>query len=559
MQSRTFMSAQHGLACRWACLGALAVACSTPRGDLASGDAAAARPGSGGANSVGSAGGSAAGGTGGTPGRPGTGGSPSMNPANPPNASDAGGPEASGGPTSAKQLWLHVAVAGGGRGRVSGSGGHTFECTDVCKYQLPEGTSITVSARPEGPSVLTGWIGGCAGQTEDCTVRLQGETYLTANFELRGSPIWETPIRSHCAVYGVEPVGTTAFVAGMFNGTIDFGGPSLTSAGMDDAFLIGLSDEGGSVRWQKSFGGVGHEAFYGLVPAAAGGVVAGGSFGETTVFGPGVVVPKSPAGAALVRFESMGTDGVAVQAVPAPLALALARSGPRTVVFGGGIQQHEPSGAAVPGTFISAPDSVNAAVVMPGGDYLVGGGVNNRPLTLAGKTYNPPAEAPWVARLQPTGQVRWGHVFVQGQDAKWISSNGVAVDSNGDVYVAGTFKDRVDIAGVVTPGQGEDDVFLLKLSGATGNVIWKKMLGTAGDDYLPTVEADGDTILFGARLGAVADLGGGPLAAPGAILARFRLDGSHVWSVSVPFIPYTITATDKAIYIGGNGVAKLRP
>lgn len=59
----------------------------------------------------------------------------------------------------------------------------------------------------------------------------------------------------------------------------------------------------------------------------------------------------------------------------------------------------------------------------------------------------------------------------------------IAIDSQGDVYVLGSFRDNNMVLGSITlANAGDDDVFLAKYD-ALGNLIWAKSIGSTGTEF----------------------------------------------------------------------------
>jgi len=56
-----------------------------------------------------------------------------------------------------------------------------INCGVTCSAQYAQGTSVTLTATPDPDSTFTGWSGACSG-TGDCTVKLNADTDVNANF-----------------------------------------------------------------------------------------------------------------------------------------------------------------------------------------------------------------------------------------------------------------------------------------------------------------------------------------------------------------------------------------
>ncbi len=74
---------------------------------------------------------------------------------------------------------LRVTVAGGGS--VSSSD-KVFSCGNKCYGVYPPGTTVTLTAKPDSGNALALWSGACAGNALSCTVRLDAEKSVSAQF-----------------------------------------------------------------------------------------------------------------------------------------------------------------------------------------------------------------------------------------------------------------------------------------------------------------------------------------------------------------------------------------
>lgn len=76
---------------------------------------------------------------------------------------------------------LTVTKAGTGSGSVSGT---NINCGSSCSTQLPVGTVVTLTVKPDSKSTFTGFSGDCASAQTTCTFTITGENNVTANFTL---------------------------------------------------------------------------------------------------------------------------------------------------------------------------------------------------------------------------------------------------------------------------------------------------------------------------------------------------------------------------------------
>lgn len=192
---------------------------------------------------------------------------------------------------------------------------------------------------------------------------------------------------------------------------------------------------------------------------------------------------------------------------------------------------------------VAGEDDVASAVVVDGQGrvYLAG---------LAGEALPGLAGAggtdAFLRRYDPSGQVRWTAQFGSARDD---NAAAIAVDAQGDIYVAGLVKDAL-------PGQtsfGGTDAFLRKYT-AEGEEVWTRQFGSAGDDAARAVAVGPDGGVY------VAGPEGGTMPIPGWILPengsvfllRYSAQGDLAWTEQVYGTPGLDVATGLAVGPSGD-------
>jgi len=150
-----------------------------------------------------------------------------------------------------------------------------------------------------------------AGVTEEC----DGTAGCTASCTFSGGTgLWARAFGGAGADIATDVATDAAgnvYVVGGYGGTAVLGGgPAVTSAGMDDAFVVSFS-AGGTFRWRTVFGGAGEDVADAVAwNAVSGELVVGGTVGATTV---GDTTFPSPPHAFVARLDP--TSGAVIGAV----------------------------------------------------------------------------------------------------------------------------------------------------------------------------------------------------------------------------------------------------
>jgi hypothetical protein len=123
-----------------------------------------------------------------------------------------------------------------------------------------------------------------------------GRDLFAARFSPAGQHLWSKRFggTSNEDVRGVAVDGAgDVFLTGQFLGSINFGGPTLTSAGFEDIFLAKLSGVSGGHVWSKRLGSSSApDAGYGVAVDGAGNVAITGFFAGLVDFGGGGIMAQ---------------------------------------------------------------------------------------------------------------------------------------------------------------------------------------------------------------------------------------------------------------------------
>ena len=403
---------------------------------------------------------------------------------------------------------LQVELSGGSHGIVRASAGG-IDCPRICEGLYPLGQSVTLTAVAAIGTPFLRWSGACAGSGE-CTVAVDGDKTVVATFGARGAVLSSIPLEvipaTLSGAYALLVTENTAFLAGSFRETLTIAGRPIVSARDADAWLAALTLDG-RLRWLKSFPGPGTEGFSSLAPGG------GGDLNRRRR-----------------RVRKLR---------PA--------------------EYRDEAGALLPGTRMGLPPNASGVAVLPDGGFVVSGDFF-REIQVAGKTLvsTGMGSDPYVARYSATGTPVWAVSFAgMGQE----QTRPPAVDDRGDVFILGSYYgENLRIGDRDYRNRGMTDLFLAKLSGVDGHVIWSRSLGTATADRGTEILGDGDSVVISGYGGPDLDLGAGPVGGAGAFVARLAgSSGELVWSTALAGRAYVLARTPDALYAAGELLAKLIP
>jgi hypothetical protein len=337
-----------------------------------------------------------------------------------------------------------------------------------------------------------------------------GTSIFLAKFNAAGDNVWSFKYDDGSGTAGVSQVVTDAagdiFITGSFKNQINFGfgcAPLSTSSGVS-AFLVKLDAFGTPVpQWCKVFGiaGGGNSGRAVAIDSADNvfltGVL-GGKTGGSADFGGGTLTSAGQQDVFLAKFDAAGNYKWAK------------RFGDADIQSPSNLVVDAQDGVVLSGAFRGSIDFGMGALASAG-DYDV-----------------------FLTRFDPGGAVTWNHQFGDG-DVQIPS--GMVIDGAGRIFLAGTFSGTIDLADAPLTSMGSGDLFLAQLDG-TGHGLWSKRFGDASNQggVRLALDPSGNPILLSTSQGTL-DFGGLPLTSAGGpsggqdiFLAKFRPDGTHVWS-----------------------------
>ncbi len=297
-----------------------------------------------------------------------------------------------------------------------------------------------------------------------------GETdAFVAKYDANGSLAWARRFGGagqdliESSRFSSEATGEYLYVTGTFNGSVDFGAGTLTSAGGTDVFVAKLRATDGSTVFAKSFGSISGIEFVSDLAVDRGQLYVSGSFNRTIDFDPGEgTTLLTPAG----KGKNLSSD-IYVLTLNSDGNYVSARQ------FGG-----------------TGADNGSSLIAEGNSRYVLGSVTGTVDLDPGPSIKN--ATGNFIAKLSTSPSPDW---------VKSVGA-GVALGSDADsLYLLGQFSGTVDFnpsVGVANlTSVGSADAVVAKYAKLDGSYVWAKSFGGSGLEATGSVFVDGGMVYIG--------------------------------------------------------------
>lgn len=258
----------------------------------------------------------------------------------------------------------------------------------------------------------------------------------------------------------VNPANGRIAVAGEFFEPETFGGSATITPADFDAYVAQYESDG-ALRWVRTAGGAYFDHALAVATSADGNVIYGGSFYGGADFGNGAYPATTQGSAFAATYDADGgyvTDKIL------------------TAQADGGFNE------------------TRALAHAPNGDLIIAGGISTE-TDMGGTTLTSAGSSDaFVARYLPNGTLAWANRL---GGTMFDEATAVAVDAAGNVYVAGTFTGTVNFGGDVVTAR-DFDMFLAKYSSNGALQSVRTMGGTGMDQpYALAIDSAGNVLMAG--------------------------------------------------------------
>ncbi|MEO1430008.1 MAG: SBBP repeat-containing protein [Cyanobacteria bacterium J06633_8] len=311
-----------------------------------------------------------------------------------------------------------------------------------------------------GNSYVTGsfQLGASLGSTTLSTTGINDA--FVAKLDSSGNVQWaenfnSTSLESISLSFGIDSDEVgNTYTTGFFTGTVDFGDTSLTSVGLSDVFVTKL-DSNGNVIWAEQIGDAG-------VGLDLGSTISTDNLGNSYV--TGIKGAEAETDLSDISADPTSVDGEAFIA-------KIDSSG--NLVW---TQNFDST------SFSSGTDIASDAV---GNSYVIG--TFSDDITLANQTFLSSGDTDiFVTKLDSDGNVEWSQSL---GNTLSDTGNGIGLDKAGNIYITGSFEDTVTFGDTTLTSNGERDAFVAKLNNS-GNILWAQSFGGTSLDSGAKISVD---------------------------------------------------------------------
>ena len=166
----------------------------------------------------------------------------------------------------------------------------------------------SVATDASGNVVVTGYFQGTVDFGGGVLTSDGGDDIFLAKFDASGNHLWSERYGGSLSQYGwsvATDASGNVVLTGRFANTVDFGGGVLTSAGSDDIFLAKFGASGNHL-WSDRFGDTQSQYGYSVATDTSGSIVVTGRFEGTVDFGGGMLTSAGDNDIFLAKFDASG-------------------------------------------------------------------------------------------------------------------------------------------------------------------------------------------------------------------------------------------------------------
>lgn len=285
------------------------------------------------------------------------------------------------------------------------------------------------------------------------------------------------------------------YVTGYFRGNSNFDGIIDSSPDEQNAY-VAKYDPDGNIIWFERFGSSTRNDASAIVVDSEGSVYIGGYFQGTTEFVTSTIVSSGGSDAFLIKLDSDGNEV--------------------WIKTGNGAQY-----------------SVSRALDIDSNDNIYWVGDFHTSVDFGGATLNSGGGIDfYFAKINNDGTIL--SQFSEGQGGT-ESSRAIFIDENSNIYIAAIVSSNTNIGGIAITSSGGQESVVAKYN-SSGVIQWADNIGGVGNDFATdlVVDSEGNVYVSGSFQGDLSAVSAGlnTTGASDLYISKFESDGSYDWTLT---------------------------
>lgn len=271
---------------------------------------------------------------------------------------------------------------------------------------------------------------------------------FVAKYNTNGDLVWVKKLGgSHASDkgLGITLSAGNVYVTGFFQGTANFAGTTLSTAGGEDIFIAKYSLDG-AFQWVKRAGGSGNDEGTGISGDSEGNIYVTGFFANTANFGGSSVTSGGGSDMFIARYNSSGT------------CIWVKRIGNKGMDYGYGVAADNSGRIFVTGGFRYTTLFGSTSLKASGGHADM-----------------------FVTCFNSSGNVIWAK---RGGGNYNDYGRAIAADNSSNVYITGNYGFTADFGGTTISGADSAEIYFASYD-ASGNFRWVLRASGVADDSDP--------------------------------------------------------------------------
>ncbi len=286
-----------------------------------------------------------------------------------------------------------------------------------------------------------------------------GHDIFLAKYDINGNLLWAQHDGGNLSEYakGISlDTNGNIYLIGSFSGTANFSNTTVTSAGAEDIFVLKYNSTGNLI-WVQTAGGTGNDYGHSLAVDSDGNILMTGLVEGTGSFGN-------------ISYNVLGAQDAFIAKCNNNGSFLFAK------VIGG------------------AGNDYSSKIIIDNQDnfYITGRFEETAYFDVGDSLVSEGAEDIFIAKYNSNNSIEW---LNRAGGTGYDRGKSISLDSDGNIYLTGTFQGLANFENTSLTGLGGGDIFTAKYNGL-GTLLWIEKGGGINPDYAEDIAIDKSGLIY---------------------------------------------------------------